>query len=64
MKKTYLAPSLGFLFTTVDDELMLVVSGDEGTIGGDGTPIGDGGEGDGSVPPTSKERNDTFGNLW
>ena len=43
---------------------MLVVSGDEGTIGGDGTSIGDGGEGDGSVPPTSKERNDAYGNLW
>lgn len=48
---------------TVNDELMVVVSGTTGQTD-DGTIIGDGGD-DGTVNPSIKGTHDeTFGNLW
>ena len=64
MKKTYLTPVSEILFT-IEDEIMIVVSGVSGEMG-DGTTIGDGGEGDGTVGPSVKYHGnqETYGDLW
>ena len=62
MRKVYLTPTTEMIFT-VNDELMVVVSGATGQTD-DGTIIGDGGD-DGTVNPSIKGTHDeTFGNLW
>ncbi|MBQ3628700.1 MAG: hypothetical protein II947_06710 [Bacteroidaceae bacterium] len=50
---------------TIEDEIMIVVSGVSGEMG-DGTTIGDGGEGDGTVGPSVKYHGnqETYGDLW
>lgn len=48
---------------TVNDELMVVVSGATGQTD-DGTTIGDGGDDETVNPSIKGNLNETYGNLW
>lgn len=64
MKKNYLTPTSEIIFS-INDELMVVVSGATGSLS-DGTNIGDGGEDDENAAPSVKEhgKREVYGDLW